>query len=69
MVTVLLIASIFLCSCANKQLPANSSPESNEAKVQLEENTNSMATEQYPVVCLEDKITSGTPDSVYYKKE
>ncbi len=32
MVTVLLIASIFLCSCANKQLPANSSPESNEAK-------------------------------------
>ena len=49
MVMVLLIASIFLCSCANKQLPANSSPESNEAKAQLEENTNSMATEPTPM--------------------
>ena len=53
MVMVLLIASIFLCSCANKQLPANSSPESNEAKAQLEENTNSMATEPTPDVSLD----------------
>ena len=67
MVTVLLIASIFLCSCANKQLPANSSPESNEAKAQLEENTNSMATEPTPDVSLDAESAFGTQDSVDFE--
>ena len=69
MVTVLLIASIFLCSCANKQLPANSSPESNEAKAQLEENTNSMATEPTPDVSLDAESAFGTQDSVDFETE
>lgn len=69
MVMVLLIASIFLCSCANKQLPANSSPESNEAKAQLEENTNSMATEPTPDVSLDAESAFDTQDSVDFETE
>ena len=69
MVMVLLIASIFLCSCANKQLPANSSPESNEAKAQLEENTNSMATEPTPDVSLDAESAFGTQDSIDFETE
>lgn len=65
MVTVLLIASVFLCSCANKQLPANSSAESSEAKAQLEENTNSKATE--PTSDAESAF--GTQDSGDFETE
>lgn len=65
MVTVLLIASIFLCSCANKQLLANSSPESSEAKAQLEENTNSKATEPTP----DAESAFGTQDSGDFETE
>ena len=62
---LMLILSVFLCSCADERISAYFSSESSERNILVEENTNSETLESNPDVDLdaEDKSTLSTQSS------